>query len=453
MKRIAWFVLFFLLSAPAWAAPVTNGELVTVDQLPVLRLWGTAYEMGYAQGQLLGDQLIELFTVYLPEMFSLTAYQLMYGIFTDHYRLFPEFEEEAQGVIDGAVSVGCDPFILLLGREITALDVALAGASADIDSFLPACSSVLAWGDATAGDAELAGQPILGRNLDWLAFPGDETWLARQTLIVARTPSDGRRPTVSVAFPGFLGCLSCLNDAGVVAVQHQAYPNNAPAELDFSRKWVPINLAIRAGLEMDDADGDENATVDDVIETLLALPRSSAYNVIVVDGDPEGHAPRVVELRNRDTYERRAADEPLFPPQVMAATNDFRVLQPVEKCPRYRTILQNAVQWQGQYNIDRVWQTLYDVEMDNQGMWIDYLSAQSMIFLPAERRLALAYADETGFAPEKTPNWTDWNAIFGLEDGDDDDNDDDDHSPPAADDDASPAADSSDEDEENGCGC
>jgi len=42
MKRIAWFVLFFLLSTPAWAATVANGELVTVDQLPVLRLWGTA---------------------------------------------------------------------------------------------------------------------------------------------------------------------------------------------------------------------------------------------------------------------------------------------------------------------------------------------------------------------------------------------------------------------------
>ena len=450
MKRIAWFVLFFLLSAPVWAAPVANGELVTVDQLPVLRLWGTAYEMGYAQGQLLGDQLIELFTVYLPEMFSLTAYQLMYNIFTEIYHVPPEFEAEARGVIDGAVSVGCDPFVPLLGREITALDVALAGASADIDSFLPSCSSVMAWGEATADDTELSGQPILGRNLDWLAFPGDETWLARQTLIVARTPDDGRRPTVSVAFPGFLGCLSCMNDAGVVAVQHQSYPNNSPAELDFSRKWVPINLAIRAALELADADGDENATVDDVTETLLSLPRSSAYNVIVIDGDPDGHAPRVVELRNRDVYERKAIDEPLFPSHVMAATNDFRVLQPVEKCPRYRAILQNAVQWQGQYNIDRVWQTLYNVEMDNQGMWIDYLSAQSMIFLPAERRLALAYADETGFAPEKTPSWTEWNAIFGLaDDGDDDDDDDD----TPADDDDSPAADSSAEEGENGCGC
>lgn len=419
MKKVFCLLLIFALPLPVLADESVNGSLFNIDELQVLHVWGTSYEMGYAQGYFLGDQIKTIFDEYVmpymgfPQLYSLV--RLGFGLF---YQVPDNYMDEAQGVIDGAKAAGFDLHVAALGRELDADDLNTAGAMADFDS-LVACSSLLAWGTATSTDPELAGAPAIVRNLDWLGLDSDPTFLARTTLVVAREP-EGRRATVSIAFPGFLGCLSCMNDAGVTAVQQQSRPNVDLLDFNLSEKFVPIHLTMREGLELDDPTGDGVSTVDDEAEIVIQWPRSSAYNIAVIGPDPMSYPPFILETNNGGHALRYDVDSPEMGPEILAVTNHMRKLAGPYGCERYSIIEANVAAWGGEITLDRMWQNNGDVSVNG-----NYITAQTMIFIPEQMRFALAYSDQSALAPEKAPIWFDWDDLFPLipDDDDDDDND------------------------------
>ncbi len=85
--------------------------------------------------------------------------------------------------------------------------------------------------------------------------------------------------------------------------------------------------------------------------------------------------------------------------------------------------------------MDRMWQNNGDVAMNDEGIFEGDITAQTMIFIPDQRRLALTYASDGLLAPEKEPAWFGWDEIFGIDDDDDDDTADDDDDDDTDDDD------------------
>ena len=431
-----------------------NGELEFIDGIPVLRVWGTPYEMGFAQGYLLGGEIKAEFDNYImPLVLHLEpVYNLATRIFTSLFVVPDRYQQEAEGIIDGTIAAGVDLFVPDLLRDLTALDLTTAGSMPDIIGLF-GCSSLIAWGEATADDPVLAGDAAIVRNLDWVPTPGDRTYLSRRSVIVARSPDD-RRQTMSIIFPGLLGCLSCMNDAGVSALQHQKHPAVPLRQRDFSQKFIPINLAMREGLELYDPDEDGLSSPDDEAAVVDSLPRSSQYVIMCLGPDFETHPPFVLETTNLESVKRYDFDDPGFPAMTLAATNDFRKLDEPTNCNRYATMKDNVNGWNGKLTLERMWQNNGDVAVNYWGS----ITAQTMIFIPAQRRIGLAYADRELLPTEKEPVWLDWEDIFPepeIDDDvadddvtDDDSNDDDEDS----DDDAAPVTDDEDEDA-RGCGC
>ncbi len=426
MRQAAIVFLFvFVLAIPSYADQELKGEVVSINGMQVLRVWGTEYEMGFAQGYLLHQQIKILFEEFImPYTGSPIIYSIGRFAFERLYTVPEEFEEEAQGVLDGALAAGATLFVDELGRELDTIDLAFAGGTADIDGLM-ACSSLIAWGQATADDPELAGQVAIVRNLDWVALDEAPMLLPSMTAIIARSPDD-KRPTISIAFPGFLGCLSCMNDAGIVTVQHQSNTEVNFNQMDWSSKFVPINLAMRQALEMQDPDGDGENTVYDQSHHLKSLVRSSPYNIAAIGPDAKSKAPYVIEADHLGFATRFEEDSPELPGRTLALTNHMRKLSEPDFCYRYDKIVDNLAQWEGQLTLDRMWQNNGDVVMNDEGIFEGDITAQTMIFIPDQMRLALAYASDGLLAPEKEPVWFGWDEIFGIDDDDDDTGDDDD---------------------------
>jgi hypothetical protein len=417
--KIRFFMSIFLLvilPISAYAQSEIKGELNEIDGIPVLRVWGSPYEMGYAQGRLLGNQIVEEFEHYIMPLVlhQASIYNLATTIFTSLYTVPERYRSEAQGVIDGAADGGVDIFVRDLQRDLTPLDLATAGAMPDIIGLF-GCSSLMAWGDATADDPVLAGEAAIVRNLDWVPTPFDPTYLARRSIVIAREPND-RRSTISIFFPGLLGCLSCMNDAGVSVLQHQKHPSVPLSDRDFSKKFIPINLAMREALELDDPDGDGVSTPDDAAFVIDSLPRSSQYVVMCLGADFEDHPPFVLETTNLESLKRYDSDTPDFPPGTIAATNDFRKLDEGTDCERYATMRDNVNAWEGRLTIDRMWENNGDVAVNYWGS----ITAQTMIFIPARRRIGFAFMDADLMPTDKEPVWFEWEDIFPEINSDDD---------------------------------
>jgi hypothetical protein len=221
--------------------PDVNGRLETGGELPVLYLWGTRAEIGYAEGALLCGRITRFFTDYiLDHAIPNSGYD--YATVTSLVRLMHRFPEgdlaELEAMIAGMrdhcpaetrmlVSENLEP---AAGgrREITVEDLKVGHALPD---FL--CSSLTVWGGASA-----TGNTLHARNLDFL-FDPDGTFLAEHLVKVYDSTDEDVR-FLSVAIPGLAGCISCFGEQGAGVTIHNA---SGPESLDDR---VPRILTARA---------------------------------------------------------------------------------------------------------------------------------------------------------------------------------------------------------------
>ncbi len=62
MKRAMMLMLVLMIVGTGVFAQDVNGDVSIVNGVTVVRLWGTHYERGYAQGYLMPDQVEETFS-------------------------------------------------------------------------------------------------------------------------------------------------------------------------------------------------------------------------------------------------------------------------------------------------------------------------------------------------------------------------------------------------------
>lgn len=204
------------------------------------------------------------------------------------------------------------------------------------------------------------GGPIFGRNFD---FPS--LGMLDKYSLLTITHTEGKHSFASVGFPGLIGVISGMNDAGlaIATLDVEASGNDSP---QFDPDGEPMMLVFRQILE-------ECSTVADA-EALLRRTKATTWANLAVC-DREGGA--VFELTPTEIARRDASKS------ILPCTNHFRslALAAGTECTRYES-LSSALD-QPSLDVDAVHQHLVQV---SQGE----LTLQTMIFLPRELVLHLA---------------------------------------------------------------
>jgi len=326
--------------------PKTSGEgsLVLHEGVPILHLRGTPEAMGLQEGRLTGAMFRELRRTYLARYLA-EEYGPYRNVAQAFVPLMPPPQVEAlQAFARGA-------------REPEA-EVVLANAFLDL-SRAGQCSVIVAHGEA-AKDGAL----LFARNLD---FP-DLGTAHKASIVKVVHPVDGSRGFISIGWPGMIGVVSGMNDAGLclatlVAVNE---PGVEPGE--------PYAMMYRRILET-------CTTPDEAIKLIEGSQRTCA-NSLAIAG-PDG-ACVVVEFTPTKVATR------LSDRGVLLATNLFQspvhVPRPTRVCDRFVRLERLAAGEHGQLTVTKLQSILRSVGATSPAL----ATLQSMVFEPAALRIHVA---------------------------------------------------------------
>lgn len=327
---------------------------------------------------------------------------------------FPEeYVQEATGIIDGMKQAGVNLFADFLNREIGPYDILACNTMADITSF--ACSSISAWGDATASDSTLGGETALCRNLDWAR--GDNDVLSKNAIVIGYQPSNpNKRRLAIITVPGFIGCLSCMSESGVAAELNQSDDNGATfPDINFSFHFMPINFTMRKAMEDLDFDGDGIHTINDIYEAVKSSTRLGRQIIMAVQpNDGRSDVPGfVIENDNKGTALRYGGETTPYADNILAATNHFRVLAPPVDCWRFEAITQFVLAHNEKLTLDNMWEIMDQVKFD--------FTIQTIRLIPATKSIEVAFTFGDYLSPQKKPISVPWDELFsGAPESDDD---------------------------------
>jgi len=239
---------------PPDTGPDVNGRLETVDGREVLYLWGTHYEMGYAEGALMCGRLTEVFEDYiLNYLVAQVGYDwdTITSLALGFIDIPEEFQLELEGVAAG-IRENCPAEDLIVtsdylglgeggSRPVELNDLLVANAVGDW-----ACSSFTAWGEATA-----TGDMIHARNFDYSIDP-EGTFLDQHIIKVYDSSDEGGARFVSVSTPGLVGCISCFTEEGTAFTMHNIVGIETSSGYSFTPRMLAMRQAITATWGADD---------------------------------------------------------------------------------------------------------------------------------------------------------------------------------------------------------
>ena len=355
-----------------------SGRLTEVDGQRVLQLWGTPHQMGFAHGALLRDAIIEVVEGYALRVIPAAELDGLGPIYERVADIPDALREEAAAIVEGMRSAG-GAQIAGLERELTGTDLLVLNAMTDLRAI--GCSSLSAWGPATADDETLQGQAAIVRNLDWST---EEALLANQVVITYAPRDPERQRVVSVAFAGYLGCLSCINEAGVVASFNMGYGSGAASRTRALTGFAPANLMLRDALERGDVDQDGAVTAADVEAAVRSKTHAGSYIVHLVEPTTvaeadERAAARVLEVEADGVVTRWPGDR--LGDHLLAATNHLREKTRPKTCSRYDQIVTTVEEGSGSMDREALWTLGARLRLSDV--------VHTMVLEPSPRRLTL----------------------------------------------------------------
>lgn len=205
---------------------IKHGALRWIHGLPVLQLWGTAEERGYAHGYLMGKQIIDFFEFYVIEdsWHSAKLYEDIFVPFLeDRLNCSPEFLQECDAVIKGMKDSGIDTRVKSLGREFNRTDLLAINAYIEKRAAFPvspssSCTQFAFWGSLTQ-DGPQEGGLIAARNMDGECDVRKVT--VSHFLLFAVDPAEpGHKRWFSAMWPGFVGTISGINEDGLYSMEN-----------------------------------------------------------------------------------------------------------------------------------------------------------------------------------------------------------------------------------------
>ena len=326
-----------------------KGELKYEKGVPILRVEGSPEEIGEQIAVLAlkpakrildypGNLLERLDIKGLLPILAIAGEGMLAHFPPDHHK-----------ELESIVKAGIDRNPVVLGN--TMFDV----------KKLFACSALV-----VTGDRSETGGVLLGRNLD---FPS--LGYVHEYGLVTVYHSPGKHAFASVGFPGLVGCLSGMNDAGLcLGVLEICHVKNG--EKRFDATGTPFALCYRRILE-------ECATVEEAEKLLRSMKRTTLTSLAIAD--PQRGA--VLEITPELVVVRRPQDgvcsctnhfcskelKPAFQPDIFWTLDRFDILEMIRK--------------RSKVGLEDVHQSLHAVSVRNHTL-------QTMIFEPGKLRLHLA---------------------------------------------------------------
>lgn len=324
-----------------------KGSLKYISGLPVLTLSGTPEEIGkqtVTLGTIPGRKLAQYPREFVQWLGLELTWPTLTAVGGTMVKNFPEHQrQEFETIVKEAKGA--------VGRT----ELVAANTMFDIKKFF-FCSTILI-DPAKSG----TGGPLLGRNLDFptLGYLQDYT-----AVMVYKQP--GKRAFASVGFPGVVGVLSGMNDAGLAVAVLEVY-SSKDGSPKFDIEGIPYAMSFRRVLE-------ECATVAEAEKLLRSMKRTTYINLAVADktgGAVFEITPKRVEVRKSQHG-------------ICPCTNHFRTdaLSMGKECWRYEELSELATA--GGVSVRELAGKLHAVNQDKNTM-------QSMIFEPATLKLHLAF--------------------------------------------------------------
>jgi isopenicillin-N N-acyltransferase-like protein len=346
----------FVLSAPAaelFRYPEGKhraGELRHFNGLPVLIVQGTPEEIGEQTATLTADSvrpLAELPRKILRDHGIGVAWPLVAGIAEQMLKNVPaDHREELEA---GLRLSKVERDVLVVGNCLLEL------------RRLGGCATLY----VDAGKSQTKG-PLLGRNFD---LPPMGV-LDKYSLVAVVRPK-GKRPFVSVGYPGMVGVVSGMNDAGLTIATLDVYSSKDGSAM-FDPRGTPLTFCYRRLLE-------ECATVEEAAKLMRSMRRTTWMNLAVCDRK-EGV---VFEITPKNVAVRRTETG------VLPCTNHFNSPELGTRvgCWRY-AVLQGFLRRES-FSVRDVGAAMHAV---NQGNW----TLQTMVFEPSALKLHLAIGPGPG---------------------------------------------------------
>lgn len=216
------------------------------------------------------------------------------------------------------------------------------------------------------------GQPLFGRNFDWLASKG----LPQQSMVVVSKPT-GKHAFATITLSPIGGMISGMNDAGLACTINAINLKTASDKSSFDWKGTPMLLLFRQVLE-------ECTSVAEAEKFLKKARRTTAACLTVCDAN--GGA--VFEITPKHIETRGAVSD------VTCCTNHFctGLKRKDQSCWRLDKLLA-ARDARGKYTVEDVFATLHAVNQEKS-------TIHSMVFEPSAKMLHLKVGDGEKSATE-----------------------------------------------------
>jgi isopenicillin-N N-acyltransferase-like protein len=329
-----------------------SAEMKYIHDLPVLTVGGSPDDIGAAVGGLALKPSSRLLA-FTRDLLKVEKAEDTWPLFvTGGKGMLKSFPADYRTEMDAvARSAGAD-------RDT----VTVANTFFDLKSTFQ-CSALMVEGEHSA-----TGGVLFGRNLDYPSLG----YIHEHTLVTVYRPT-GKHAFASVGFPGLVGVLSGMNDAGLCVAILEVY-DAKEGEPHFNPKGIPYALCNRRLLE-------ECSTIADAKKLLERLPRTTLLNLAVADRKSTA----VFEVTPKQVVLRRSVRG------VCTCTNHFCTdeVKPEKAADLYNSdgrldILDKARGANGKLGVEDLHKYLHAV---NQGE----LTLQTMIFDPVNLRLHLAF--------------------------------------------------------------
>ncbi len=239
---------------PYQAKSSPAGKLTLERGIPVLEVWGSPESMGEGIGSLALSQAKGILEY--PRLLA-RQYRAEF--------LFPVLLTLGNGMIQGIPAPYMAELKSMHKHSQAPWETLVAGNTMfDLKKF------VLCSGMALAPGTSFSRGSILARNLDYPPVGN----ISRYSLVSIMHP-EGKHSFVSVGFPGLVGVLSGMNDAGLALAILEVI-DIKPGLKRFDSQGIPYALCYRTVLE-------ECTTIDEAIARLGKLRRTCLTNLLIAD--------------------------------------------------------------------------------------------------------------------------------------------------------------------------
>ncbi|MCE1189573.1 MAG: T9SS type A sorting domain-containing protein [Ignavibacteria bacterium] len=359
-------IVFTVVFSTLLTAQTVNGKLLSKSgNITIIKIWGNHQERGYAQGYFLADEIETLIINYIHGRFPAIYYQAARTMVQDttYFHFAPQYVDELKSIITGMraarpASTTDLPDLLIANSFLDILGFLGSGLQANSPY---GCSCLMNWGNSTIGTVQ-AGKLITTRNLDW---EPDTSLVAHQVMVIHIPAEPNEQPWLMIGFAGQVGVLSGVNKSGMSAFQHVLHVDASLASA--GKKYEPIWLAIRDGLEAKDFNGDGVVNTSDMRAALEINPMGYAASCIVSCSAPAisgndtlvamiaelTHSTPLLTFRN-NTYTDSIPGQNLYAANSPVARLDARTYE-----PRYISVI-NALSSGTSLDSNKSWNIMRD---------------------------------------------------------------------------------------------